>query len=382
MANEIGWEHKEGGYIIGFDETRGCQMYLKDTIGIPYSGGSFSETIELRGYESCDINPHPSYTVMGDDCCYAWLITWFSTNRPKPSRVLNNANDFEIKSVDDEKQIIKVSNGYNFRTDSSQNKGDKIKYWGSGDTKSGGGTLATGTLVGNQYFTKLYVPRQYPSIGSGAFSGNTALSAVTLNSVRTIGDSAFSGCTTLREVYFTRQDGWDVSHSEECDPSSCRLREIGASAFCECAIWKVGNPENQLNIDLTCHSSLSSIGECAFCGSQNHYNTVWLPSKSGSKLTIGSSAFTNSTNISITINGQTPAITPDGDQNKGIELADGSSLNASGASVKVILANYTRPETPPYNFPDWVKTYKYWHDNYGYTIVDGSRQERGIYPLA
>ena len=105
------------------------------------------------------------------------------------------------------------------------------------------------------------IPETVTVIGESAFSGCSALSAVTLpDGLRAIGDSAFSGCSVLKEVTIPGS----VSTVGDGAFNGCFLREltiqdgvssIGSSAFAECCLDTVKLP-----------GSVRSIGICAFAG--------------------------------------------------------------------------------------------------------------------
>ena len=128
------------------------------------------------------------------------------------------------------------------------------------------------------------IPNSVTTIGDYAFSGCTSLSSVTIpNSVTTIGDYAFSGCTSLSSITI---------------PNS--VTTIGEDAFYNCSSLtsvKIGNGVTSIGYNAfgNCNNlatvkmgkNVSSIGEYAFqnCSS---LTSIVLPNKLE---TIGSKAF-------------------------------------------------------------------------------------------
>ena len=87
--------------------------------------------------------------------------------------------------------------------------------------------LTTATMIGDSAFsgctslTSITIPNGVTSIGDSAFSGCTSLSSITIPSgVTSIGSNAFSGCTSLSKVYI---DGQDVASMLTGTSSAGRL---------------------------------------------------------------------------------------------------------------------------------------------------------------
>jgi len=144
--------------------------------------------------------------------------------------------------------------------------GHKIKYLPNTDTISGT------CIVNNPNLVELYFPdygndKDYSgctikNISNGAFSGNTNLSAITLNAVETIGNYAFSECTSLVNIDWGRKC---------CNDKSSKVSSIGNFAFYGCTY-----------IGILCLDQLSevrTIGIDAFAGC-NHLETLRLPTAS------------------------------------------------------------------------------------------------------
>ncbi len=81
------------------------------------------------------------------------------------------------------------------------------------------------------------------TIGTGAFSGNTLLTSVTIPSVTVVGDYAFADCSVLSSVSLGKVTG------------------IGNSAFMDTAITEIPLPNNDLSV-------LDHLGPYAFAGSK------------------------------------------------------------------------------------------------------------------
>ena len=65
--------------------------------------------------------------------------------------------------------------------------------------------------LNNELITKLVIPDSVTSIGERAFSGCSGLTSITIpDSVTSIGRSAFNGCSGLTEVYYKgNENEWD-----------------------------------------------------------------------------------------------------------------------------------------------------------------------------
>lgn len=175
-------------------------------------------------------------------------------------------------------------------------------------------TLVDGKLVtgfGNGSFedleglTSISAPANYTWIGHSAFSGCEYLSSLTMENVETIGDYAFSECTSLTNVVLpesTRTLG--VSAFEDCSYLNSitlnqGLTSIGENAFYYCSslsnVTIPGTVEyigmdafyGSLLTNLTLESGITSIGESAF---QNcdYLTAVTIP---GTVTEVGAYAF-------------------------------------------------------------------------------------------
>ena len=153
-----------------------------------------------------------------------------------------------------------------------------------------GNLYLNGTLV-----TELVTPEGVTSIGNAAFSGCTSLTSVTIgNSVTNIGICAFSGCTSLTSVTIPDSvTSIGSSVFEDCTsltsvtiPDS--VTSIGFHAFFECTSLK----------SITIPDSVTSIGDSAFLGCTS-LTSITIPD---SVTSIGDSAFWGCTSLtSVTI---------------------------------------------------------------------------------
>ena len=134
-------------------------------------------------------------------------------------------------------------------------------------------TKIASSAFSSKKITSIAIPNSVTSIGNNAFNGCTSLTEITIpNSVTSIGEKAFYGCTALTDVVF-----------ENCAAS------IGNYAFDEC--------RNIVNLDLG--NNVTSIGNYAFRYCK--FTNLTIPS---STKTIGSSAFYSCKNlVKLTIGG-------------------------------------------------------------------------------
>lgn len=131
-------------------------------------------------------------------------------------------------------------------TSIGNNTGAKLEIPGSfpdGYTVKGiGKTGETGICQGNTDFTQVVLPNSLTTIGDDAFNGCTNLAAINLDSVKVYGDNALKGCSSLN-VHL------DLRHATS----------IGSNAFSTCALksaWigqatglgMFSNPVNPLNV--------------------------------------------------------------------------------------------------------------------------------------
>jgi hypothetical protein len=94
------------------------------------------------------------------------------------------------------------------------------------------------------------------SIGESAFSGCTSLSSALFPEATSIGNSAFSGCSNLRETHFPRVTSIGSSAFYNCPLTVISLPKatsIGANAFYECPL-----------VDVTFPDTITSVGSSAF----------------------------------------------------------------------------------------------------------------------
>lgn len=148
----------------------------------------------------------------------------------------------------------------------------KIKY----KLTNNNNTLLPKTITQNANLQELYIPKSVHIIQSGAFSGNTNLSAVTMMNCFKIEEGAFSGCSNLEEVNV------NGSFDTQCKGNNS-LEIIGASAFCR----------TNLNYFIA-SQNLTSVGTASFVSPKLSY--VYFPplSSNNSSLTIAPDAFTMS----------------------------------------------------------------------------------------
>ena len=126
------------------------------------------------------------------------------------------------------------------------------------------------TFSGCSSLTSITIPDSVTSIGGGAFARCSSLTNITIpDSVTSIGSSVFSGCISLISVTIgngvTSIGDWAFNDCSSLTsitiPDS--VTSIGASAFCDCSSLT----------SITIPNSVTSIGEAAF------YNTAYYNDK-------------------------------------------------------------------------------------------------------
>ena len=128
-------------------------------------------------------------------------------------------------------------------------------------------TIGQTAFSGCSSLTSVTIPNSVTTIGGYAFSGCTSLTSVTIpNSVTTIGEAAFSNCSSLTSVTI---------------PNS--VTTIGGWAFSICSSLT----------SVTIPNSVTTIGDNAFMGCSS-LTSVTIPN---SVTTIGSEAFSDCTNL-------------------------------------------------------------------------------------
>ncbi len=174
------------------------------------------------------------------------------------------------------------------------------------------------TSIGDSAFhgctglTSITIPNSVTSIGGGAFGGCTGLTSITIpDSVTSIGGGAFGGCTGLESItvsggnkkYDSRNNcNGIIATASNTLISGCKntdipdsVTSIGESAFSGCT----GLPS------VTIPDSVTSIGDWAFCGC-NGLTSVTIPD---SVTSIGDSAFADCTGLtSVCFMGDAPVV--------------------------------------------------------------------------
>ena len=162
----------------------------------------------------------------------------------------------------------------NFINNSSLNP-ETNNYWGAtiADYEIDGLFIRNDTVIYcKRYVISITIPNNVTSIGNSAFSGCSSLTSITIpNSVTSIGNSAFSGCSSLTSI--TIPNG---------------VTSIGDRAFYKCSSLTT----------ITIPNSVTSIGEHAFSNCSS-LTSITIPS---SVTSIGNSAFSYCSSLtSITI---------------------------------------------------------------------------------
>ena len=128
-------------------------------------------------------------------------------------------------------------------------------------------SIGNGAFSGCSFLSSIVIPDSVTSIGDGAFSGCSSLSSIVIpKSVTSIGDSAFFGCSSLSNIVI---------------PNS--VTSIGDSAFSNCSsLSSIVIPE-----------SVTSIGDRAFSGCRS-LSSIVIPN---SVTSIGEWAFSDCSSL-------------------------------------------------------------------------------------
>ncbi len=221
--------------------------------------------------------------------------------------------------------------------------------------------VADEAFTQNGFITEVILPDSVTSIGRGAFSGCSQLTAVRMpeNNETSIGDLAFASCPALKEMYLYDgttcrpgvfeydtglksirfpDDMAEINNDMCCECTALetvilpsQLKKVQANAFLRCGAWR----------DVTLPETLVSVGAGAFAGCGFDLDTLRLPD---SLIYIGSGAFDTLTLIPEFM------VNPDGTA----ELPDGSPFGTYELYVDDVLV---------YVFTD--------QDNY--TVREGTR---------
>lgn len=288
------------------------------------------ELNQLDGYfigDSGEVYGDITKSAVFKNCNYEMLVMWFNDSGSNSSytKVLDsgNTNYFSVKNVDECLKLVfnNTPNKLIF------NNGDtdleeffkpnyidigypkivinplsdcRVKYV-SGQTYPGHkikyrpttSAITTPCLTNCADLVELYFPcyggddsnLTTKLIGGGAFSGNTRLSAITLNSVSAVTSGAFSGCTSLTNI-----DWGHIGCSNDSKYSS--VKTIGNNAFANCGMTDLRIPSSVESISgnafancsslrsVTIGSGVTSVGQNAFSGcpiSNIYFNRVSPP---------------------------------------------------------------------------------------------------------
>ena len=157
--------------------------------------------------------------------------------------------------------------------------------WGATlcDTETPDGLLINGNSIVKcrPWATSVTIPSSVTSIGDYAFSGCSSLTSITIpNSVTSIGILAFSGCYFLKDAFInnsalTSDDNWGAILYDTETPDGLLISD---NSIVKCRVWATS---------VTIPSSVTSIGQQAFVGCTG-LTSITIPN---SVTSIGNQAF-------------------------------------------------------------------------------------------
>lgn len=279
-----------------------------------FNSGNTENSYYIDGDEDKFTSSEITKTENFQSCNQEMLVMWFNSHNGNQgnsgyTKVLDsgNTNYFSIKNVDDclklvfndtvdEEKGVKgeflFNNGNTSLEEFSKQDYIDIGYpkivinplsdcgvkYVSGDTYPGHkikyrpttSAITTPCLTNCADLVELYFPCYGDDdsnlttklIGGGAFSGNTRLSAITLNSVSAVTSGAFSGCTSLTNI--------DWGHIGCIKESS--VKTIGNNAFANCGMTDLRIPSSVTSISGNAFANCRSLTSVTFrCTSNTSY---------------------------------------------------------------------------------------------------------------